>query len=102
VAPEGEVLATDISTLHLDGLGEPDLDVLHHDILNDPLPEAHFDLVHARLVMEHLGRRSLERAASAVRPDGWLVLEDYDWGAALTHPDHDRMRRVMDGVTRFM
>jgi SAM-dependent methyltransferase len=70
-------------------------------ILNDHLPEAHFDLVHARLVMEHLGPRSLEPAASAVRPGGWLVLEDYGWGATLTHPEHDRMRQVMDGVTRI-
>jgi SAM-dependent methyltransferase len=102
VAPDGDVLATDISTLHLDGVDEPNLEVRRHDILNDPLPELCFDVVHARLVIEHLGHRSLERAASAVRPGGWLVLEDYDWGAALTHPDHDRMRGVMDGVTRFM
>jgi SAM-dependent methyltransferase len=102
VGPDGEVLATDISTLHLDGLTEPNLEVRKHDILSDPLPTAHFDLVHARLVIEHLGRRSLERAVSAVRPGGWLVLEDHDWGAALTHPNDEQMRQVFDAVGRFM
>jgi SAM-dependent methyltransferase len=66
----GEVLATDISTLHLDDLDAPNLKVREHDILSDPLPEDAFDLVHARLVVEHLGRRSLQRAVSAVRPGG--------------------------------
>jgi SAM-dependent methyltransferase len=102
VGSEGDVLATDISTLHLQGLAEPNLEVRRHDILTDPLPSDHFDLVHARLVMEHLGRRSLERAVAAVRPGGWLVLEDHDWGAALTHPNHERMRHVHEAVGRFM
>ena len=102
VGRQGEVLATDISTLHLDGLDAPNLEVRQHDILCDPLPEGAFDLVHARLVVEHLGRRSLRRAASAVRPGGWLVLEDFDWGAALTYPNTEQMREVMHAVTRFM
>ena len=102
VGPDGEVLATDISTLHLDGVAASNLEVRRHDILTDPLPEDHFDLAHARLVVEHLGRRSLERAASAVRPGGWLVLEDFEWGAALSHPDEERYRRVREATWQFM
>ena len=102
VQPNGQLLATDISTLHLDGLAEPNLEVREHDILRDPLPGDHFDLVHARLVVAHLGRRALERAASAVRPGGWLVLEDLDWGAALSHPENERYRRITDGINRFL
>ena len=102
VGRQSEVVATDISTLHLDGLDAPNIEVRHHDILCDPLPEGAFDLVHARLVVEHLGRRSLQRAASAVRPGGLLVLEDFDWGAALTYANTEQMRQVMDAVTRFM
>ena len=74
-------------------LDAPNIEVRHHDILCDPLPEGAFDLVHARLVVEHLGRRSLQRAASAVRPGGLLVLEDFDWGAALTYANTDRCAR---------
>src|SRR5919108_4596590 len=44
VWPDGEVLATDISTRHLDWLAEPNLQIRQHDILNDPLPDDHFDL----------------------------------------------------------
>ncbi len=74
VEPAGEVLATDISTRHLDVVDRPNVEVRRHDILGDPLPEEGFDLVHARLVVEHLGRRALERMAAAVRPGGWVVL----------------------------
>src|SRR4051812_38250562 len=38
VAPDGDVLATDLSTRHLDGLSAPNLEVRRHDILKDPLP----------------------------------------------------------------
>ena len=102
VAPDGKVLATDISTLHLDGVAAPNLEVRRHDILTDPLPDSHFDLVHARLVVEHLGRRALERAAAAVRPGGWLLLEDHEWGAALSHPSGERYRRSIDAITKYM
>ena len=102
VWPDGEVLATDISTRHLDWLAEPNLQIRQHDILNDPLPDDHFDLAHARLVVAHLGRRSLERAVAAIRPGGWLVLEDHEWGAALSYPDDERHRHVIDGIARFL
>ncbi|MPY93072.1 MAG: methyltransferase domain-containing protein [Acidimicrobiia bacterium] len=101
VGPGGEVLATDVSTRHLDALQLANLEVREHDILGDPLPDAHFDLVHARLVAEHLGRRSLERMVGPLRPGGWLVLEDCDWGAACSYPD-DRGQRAVDAANRLL
>ena len=67
VAPAGEVLATDVSTRYLSAIERPNLEVREHDVLKDPLPAEHFDLVHARLVVEHLGRPALERM---LRPYG--------------------------------
>lgn len=80
VAPTGRVLATDINPVHIpatDGL-----DVLRHDIVHDPLPEASFDLIHARLVLLHLPERRsvLGRLANALRPGGWLQLDEFDIG----------------------
>jgi hypothetical protein len=42
--------------------------------------QAAFDLVHARAVLEHIPDRrlALERLVAAVRPGGWLVVEDID------------------------
>jgi SAM-dependent methyltransferase len=102
VGAGGEVLATDLTTRHLDGAARGNLDIREHDIVNDPLPEAHFDLVHARLLVEHLGGEVLERLIAPLRPGGWLVLEDQELGAAAAYPDGDSMRRVIDGIERFL
>jgi SAM-dependent methyltransferase len=77
----GEVLATDIDTSWL----EPDsagYEVRQHDIGTDPAPEGLFDLVHARLVLVHVTRRAeaLATMIAALRPGGWLLLEEADPG----------------------
>jgi len=55
-------------------------EVLRHDVERDPPPGGPFDLVHARLVLVHLPRReeALATLVSALRPGGWLVLEEAD------------------------
>ena len=80
VGPDGRVLATDIDTRFLETLRLPNLEVRRHDVVSDPLPEAAFDLVHARLVLGHLPKRdqALRRMATALKPGGWLVVEDFD------------------------
>lgn len=80
VGPAGRVLATDIDPRFLEPLNLPNLEVRRHDIVTDPLPEAAFDLVHARLVLMHLPERetALARMISALKPGGWLVDEEYD------------------------
>jgi ubiquinone/menaquinone biosynthesis C-methylase UbiE len=49
VGTSGRVIVTDIDTRFLDSLKVPNLEVRRHNIATDPLPEASFDLVHARL-----------------------------------------------------
>jgi SAM-dependent methyltransferase len=80
VGPTGRVLATDIDPRFLDALHLPSLEVWRHDIATEPLPEAAFDLVHARLVLMHLPERetALARMISALKPGGWLLEEEYD------------------------
>jgi SAM-dependent methyltransferase len=80
VGPTGHVLATDIDPRFLESLNLPNLEVRRHDIATDPLPEAAFDLVHARLVLMHLPERetALARMISALKPGGWLIDEEYD------------------------
>src|SRR5262245_39199054 len=80
VGPAGRVLATDVDTRYLDRLRLPNLDVRRADVAVDPLPPGAFDLVHARLVVMHLPDAAavLERMAAAVRPGGWLLVEDFD------------------------
>jgi SAM-dependent methyltransferase len=79
VHPTGSVLVTDIEPRWMAGFAEPNVEVRVHDIVNDPLPEAAFDLVHARLVLLHLPgrRRALDSMLRALRPGGWVLLEEF-------------------------
>jgi SAM-dependent methyltransferase len=77
----GYVLATDIDTSWL----EPDhaaYEVRQHDIGTEPAPDGLFDLVHARLVLVHVPERAeaLSTMITALRPGGWLLLEEADPG----------------------
>ena len=80
VGPGGSVTVTDINTRFLDGLQRPNLEVRRHNIVSDPLPEGAFDLIHARLVLMHLPERNgvLRRLVKALRPGGWLLVEEFD------------------------
>lgn len=78
VGPSGHVLATDLDTRFLDIPGLPNLEVRRHDILTDDLPASSFDLVHTRAVLSHLParERALARLVAALKPGGWLLVED--------------------------
>jgi SAM-dependent methyltransferase len=80
VAPDGEVLATDVDDRFLSG-DEVHLEFRIHDVTRDPLPEDSFDLAHARGVFHSLREREHALAAiiAAVRPGGLVVIEDPDW-----------------------
>ncbi|MET9850266.1 methyltransferase domain-containing protein [Streptomyces ossamyceticus] len=80
VGPDGYVLATDIDTSWMTAATAPQLEVLHHDIAADAPPPGAFDLVHARLVLVHVRdrERALRVMVDALRPGGWLLLEDAD------------------------
>jgi SAM-dependent methyltransferase len=77
VGPTGHVLATDINPAWLDPHGT--YEVRRHDIVADP-PPGTFDLVHARLVLVHVPdrARALATMVAALRPGGWLLVEDAD------------------------
>ena len=81
VGMEGKVVATDINPTLLKELERPNLKTRHHDILNEPLPEGDFDLVHARWILHHLPTPeiAISRMVSALRPGGWLLLEEVDF-----------------------
>ncbi|MFI6457682.1 class I SAM-dependent methyltransferase [Streptosporangium amethystogenes] len=89
VSPTGSVVATDIKPERIPAV--PGLEILRHDIVRDPLPEAEFDLVHARLVLLHLPERLavLDRLVRALKPGGVLQLDEFDitYGPALLMPD---------------
>jgi SAM-dependent methyltransferase len=81
VDPGGTVLATDVDVSHLAEAVLPASVTVHrHDVAVDLPPGGGFDLVHARLVLTHVPARleALRRMAAALRPGGWLLVEDFD------------------------
>ncbi|OQW33071.1 MAG: hypothetical protein A4E19_06925 [Nitrospira sp. SG-bin1] len=95
VGGNGRVVATDVDTTSLNRLDLPNLQVRRHDILNDSLDAlglASFDLVCARLVLFWLAGKqeiAIRRMVECLRPGGWLIDEDGDWGmVAPVDPAH--------------
>jgi SAM-dependent methyltransferase len=87
----GKVLATDLDTRFLVPLQSPTLQVVRHDVVRDALPPQRFDLIHARLLLCHLQEREqvMDRMIEALKPGGWLVIEDYDSVSLLPDPGID-------------
>lgn len=81
--PDATVTATDIDTRFLTGI--PGIRVITHNVVTDDFPAASFDVVHARALLCHLTDREdvLTRAATWVRPGGWLVIEDVSLQSSL-------------------
>jgi SAM-dependent methyltransferase len=83
VGAGGHVPATDIDTTWLGEGGKgTGYEVLRHDVGAEPPPPGHFDLVHASLVLVHVPQRAQALAAmvAALKPGGWLLLEEADPG----------------------
>jgi SAM-dependent methyltransferase len=107
VAPSGSVLATDINPRHI--APAPGLTVIRHDVVLDPLPERQFDLIHARLVLLHLPDRLavLDKLVTALKPGGWLQLDEFDisYGPVLQARDRssaEAYERFLTAKTRLM
>ena len=81
----------------LDRLASDTVEVQHHDILADPLPQAAFDLVHARCLLMHLPARvaALRRMKSATRPGGWMAICDTDFTTIALSPASPGWKRTL-------
>jgi SAM-dependent methyltransferase len=99
VGPEGSIVALDIDTSHLDDLARrSNVEVRQHDIVDESIGEACFDLVHTRLVIEHLPEpeRLLEMLAKATRSGGVLVVECTDMLATAAADQSDPRSSAFD------
>jgi SAM-dependent methyltransferase len=94
VGSEGHVVATDLNPRFLSEHGLPNLEIRRHNILEEDLEAAYYDLVHCRALLMHLPDpvRALRRLVNAVRPGGWLLVEEADGTASFgaAEPGHPR------------
>jgi SAM-dependent methyltransferase len=108
VGTGGRVVAADLDTSFLDVSDADNVEVRQLDLRSDGLPGSTFDLVHTRFVLGHIPERVevLDSLIGALRPGGWLLLEEMDvfaWGAIDSglHPDVGRAATVPLGKHGF-
>jgi SAM-dependent methyltransferase len=96
VGNSGSVLAVDLDTSLLDELASDRVEVRRHDLMCDELPQAEFDLVHARLLLMFLSPRlgALQRLVSAARPGGWVASIAPDFTTVALSPTSLAWQRV--------
>ncbi|SFS79868.1 methyltransferase domain-containing protein [Saccharopolyspora flava] len=80
VGATGRVVATDLVPKWVRAIEAPNLEVLEHDLVADPLEDSAHDLIHVRMVLFHLPEKQavLRKLVDAVVPGGRLLVEDYD------------------------
>ena len=103
VGRDGHVLAIDLDTRFAEGalLHQRNSAVVQCDLLQADLPEAVFDLVHARCVLAWLPRPShaIARLVDSLRPDGWLVAEEMDF---ISMADNSRLEAALSARLTHM
>jgi len=78
VGPSGKVVATDLTPLFQEVPELPQLEIRRHNILEEGLESDFYDLVHCRLLLVNVGdvELALRRMLNALRPGGWLIVEE--------------------------
>ena len=104
VGPTGRVTALDLDTRFVEPLRSDVVEVQQADLVADELPVEAFDLVHARLLLEHLAQRDdvLDKLVASLRPGGVLVVEDYDWTAFGFESADEHEERAVEGILQLM
>jgi SAM-dependent methyltransferase len=109
VGPAGLVVAADLDTRWIRHDRSPQLEVHQLDVVHDPIPDGPWDLVHERLVLQHVPERLdvLDRLVDSLAPGGWILLEDFDTAEVRTTdregPHHElvvSVARAFNGLLR--
>jgi SAM-dependent methyltransferase len=108
VGPTGQVTAVDLDTRWFRHDGSTQLEVRQLDLVADPIPDGPWDLIHERLVLQHIPARLdvLDGLVARLAPGGWLVVEDFDTGEVRTTdragPHHELIVRVATAFNRLL
>jgi len=83
VGPSGRVVAADIDLRFLERIDLSNVESRHHDLREADFEPRAYDLVHCRAVLMHLPNpeEAFARMVLAVRPGGWLLVQEGDYGS---------------------
>lgn len=88
--------------------GSRQLEVRELDVVSGPIPEGPWDLIHERLVLQHVTARLdvLDQLVGRLAPGGWLLVEDFDTGEVRTTdrdgPQHELVVRMATAFNRLL
>jgi SAM-dependent methyltransferase len=108
VGPSGHVVAVDLDVRWFRHDGSPQLEVREVDLVTGPIPEGPWDLIHERLVLQHIPARLdvLDELVARLAPGGWLVVEDFDTGEVRTTdrggPHYELIARLATAFNRLL
>jgi SAM-dependent methyltransferase len=97
VGATGRVVAADINRHFLAALdGEAGIEPVYCDVRVEDFPAASFDLIHTRLVLEHLPDRVgvMKRMVDWLAPGGWVFFEEPDTATAAVSPNRLWARHI--------
>jgi SAM-dependent methyltransferase len=94
------VVVVDIDTTYLDAINLPNVVVRRTDVVSEDLGRDAFDLAHCRLLLMHLAdpEAVLRKMVAALRPGGWLCVEEWnveDPACDPAHPSADDAVRLL-------
>jgi SAM-dependent methyltransferase len=108
VGPAGRVLAVDLDTRWCRPDGRAQLEVRAVDLVTQAVPDGPWDVIHERLVLQHLPERLdvLTRLVDALAPGGLLLVEDFDTREVRTidrdGPDHELIVRMAQAFNQVL
>ena len=108
VGRAGYVLAADLDPRWCRPDGRTQLDVQALDLVADPIPPGPWDVIHERLVLQHLPERLvvLARLVDELAPGGVILVEDLDTGEVRTvdreGPDHELIVRMARAFNQLL
>ncbi len=100
VGTTGHVVAVDRDPRFIQTVQRPNLEIRILDITTTPLEANAFDLIHLRCVMVHIATPApaWQNLIQALKPGGWLLIEEPDFSMDTVTPADDRNTQVIDRV----
>jgi SAM-dependent methyltransferase len=104
VGTRGELLVSDLDPRFVEALRDEHVVVCRHDVRSDPPAVEAFDLVHARAVLAHVPEPQLaiDGMVRALRPGGWLVVEDVVFAPRACDPPLAVLERTDAALRRVL
>jgi 2-polyprenyl-3-methyl-5-hydroxy-6-metoxy-1,4-benzoquinol methylase len=95
VGPEGHVTALDLDTRFIGQEKLSNLTVIQGDLVKEELENNRFDFIHARYVFIHIHdyQEALKKIYQAVKPGGWILLEEPEFTRAKAKTDDEALNQ---------